>query len=154
MVTFKNLPYGEYTLTETKAPEGYQKTVETWKVIVNNDGATIEGQTSVNGIYAISNAPLSTSISFYKKSNYKPLTNFMGAEFTVSKYAINDTELENVIDSKKVVSVEGGLVTVNDIYYGYQYVIRETNPLFGHLLSDEQWVITTSINAKDRKSVV
>ncbi|SEQ68772.1 LPXTG-motif cell wall anchor domain-containing protein [Granulicatella balaenopterae] len=41
LLTFDNLLPGTYILTETKAPEGYEKTSETWEIKVTNNGETI-----------------------------------------------------------------------------------------------------------------
>ena len=39
-VNYENLPVGEYELREFEAPDGYVRTINTWKVIVNDDGTT------------------------------------------------------------------------------------------------------------------
>ena len=66
IVSFKNLPKGTYTLSETEAPEGYVESDYEWKVIVKEDDsgdltATLyqaDGETEVqkiNGQYQICN---------------------------------------------------------------------------------------------------
>ena len=39
-VNYQNLPVGEYELREFKSPDGYIRTINTWKVVVNDDGKT------------------------------------------------------------------------------------------------------------------
>ena len=39
-VNYANLPAGEYELREFKSPDGYVRTINTWKVVVAKDGKT------------------------------------------------------------------------------------------------------------------
>lgn len=39
-VNYVNLPVGKYELREFKSPDGYVRTINTWKVVVNDDGTT------------------------------------------------------------------------------------------------------------------
>lgn len=39
-VNYQNLPVGEYELREFKSPDGYIRTINTWKIEVNDDGKT------------------------------------------------------------------------------------------------------------------
>ncbi|MCR4428445.1 MAG: SpaA isopeptide-forming pilin-related protein, partial [Caldiserica bacterium] len=40
-LTFYGIPYGSYTLKETKAPEGYYEISTTWNVVINSQGIVI-----------------------------------------------------------------------------------------------------------------
>lgn len=42
LVEFKNLRYGEYTIKESKAPKGYTKTSEEFKISISENGQVIE----------------------------------------------------------------------------------------------------------------
>lgn len=51
-----SLMKGTYTLKETKAPSGYVKTSDTWKVTVSDNGYEISGLTKgTDGIYTVTN---------------------------------------------------------------------------------------------------
>ena len=39
-VNYENLPVGEYELREFKSPDGYVRTINTWKIVVEKDGKT------------------------------------------------------------------------------------------------------------------
>ena len=39
-VNYQNIPVGEYELREFKSPDGYIRTINTWKVVINDDGKT------------------------------------------------------------------------------------------------------------------
>lgn len=39
-VNYENLPVGEYELREFKSPDGYVRTINTWKVVVNDESTT------------------------------------------------------------------------------------------------------------------
>lgn len=106
---FSDLEPGTYTLTETKAPTGYQSLDTTWTVVVakDNDKVTVtiqkEGETTTqtlydsgnggiqdNGIYQIKNEPENTTVTVTKDFSDQ-LTDIEIGELTNYKILVKDT---------------------------------------------------------------
>ncbi len=66
-VSFQNIPAGEYTLKETKAPAGYESSAETYKVTVSYGKVTVNGmKTNDHGQYVLPNELSKVDISVKK----------------------------------------------------------------------------------------
>ncbi len=118
-VLFKDILYGEYTIKETKVPEGYLASEGTIKVFVDKDGEIYS--------YEVVNNRIKGSIVITKTDmNGKVL---QGAEFTL--YDRVGKEVTTVVSDKD------GIAAFNDVDYG-SYTIKETKAPKGYILSKEE----------------
>ena len=126
--TFKDVPYGTYTVKELSAPTGY---------LVNTDTHTaVLASASYTDSVPFVNQTIRGSIAFDKldgEGNGLP-----GATFTL--YAADDTDFSDPIDT--ATSGTDGAVLFEDVAYG-DYAIRETTAPTGYVLSST--VLTASI---------
>ncbi|MCB2286462.1 Ig-like domain-containing protein [Clostridium algidicarnis] len=122
---FENLVYGEYTIKETKVPEGYLASEGTIKIFVDKDSELYS--------YEVVNNRIKGSIIITKvdmKGNA-----LQGAEFTL--YDREGKEVATKISDKD------GIVTFNDVDYG-SYTVKETKAPKGYILSEEKLEIKVS----------
>ncbi|WP_304341695.1 MSCRAMM family protein, partial [Metaclostridioides mangenotii] len=112
-VVFENIEYGDYTIKETKAPEGYELTNKVLKASIVSNGKLIKANPE-----SISNTKTKGSIEFTKLGEHKE--KLKGAEFKL--YKKSDTEFKSPIST--TVSDRDGLVKFKNVEYG-EYVIKE-----------------------------
>ena len=124
-VEFKNIEYGEYTIRETKAPEGYNPSSEILNATISEDGKVVKANPE-----SISNTKIRGKIEFTKLGEDKEL--LQGAEFKLYKEI--DTSFETPVAI--AVSDENGEVRFENIEYG-KYNIKETKAPEGYNLSSE-----------------
>ncbi|MBU5591670.1 hypothetical protein KQI89_07815 [Clostridium sp. MSJ-4] len=130
-VQFKNVEYGEYSIKETKAPEGYNLSDEILKASITEDGEVVKANP-----YSISNTRIKGNIEFIKLGEERePL---QGAEFKLYKEA--DTSYKKPVAT--AISDKSGHVEFKNIEYG-KYNIKETKAPKGYVLSKE--VLTANI---------
>lgn len=116
---FENLVYGEYTIKETKVPEGYLASEGTIKVLVDKNGELYT--------YEVVNNRIKGSIVITKTDMNGKL--LQGSEFTL--YDKDGKEVTTVVSDKD------GVVLFNDVDYG-NYTIKETKAPKGYILSKEE----------------
>ena len=119
IVLFEDILYGEYTIKETKVPEGYLISEGVIKVFVDKDKELYT--------YDVVNNRIRGSIIITKTDMNGKLLE--GAEFTL--YDRNGKEVTTVISDKD------GIAAFNDVDYG-NYTIKETKAPKGYILSKEQ----------------
>ncbi|WP_027634360.1 SpaA isopeptide-forming pilin-related protein [Clostridium hydrogeniformans] len=119
MVIFENVDYGNYTVKETKAPEGYVASRDEIKVAVTEHEAVYS--------YDVENTRIKGKVQIKKTDNSGNVLS--GAEFTL--YDSEDKTLESNI------SGEDGLVTFENVDYG-NYIIRETKAPEGYVASKDE----------------
>ncbi|HBA05123.1 MAG TPA: hypothetical protein DCW51_14970, partial [Clostridium sp.] len=128
IVLFKDLLYGEYTIEETKVPEGYLISEGVIKVSIDKDGGVYT--------YEVLNNRIKGSIVITKTDmNGRVL---QGAEFTL--YDGDGKEVANAVSDKD------GMATFKDVDYG-NYTIKETKAPKGYILSKER--IEVNINSSE-----
>ncbi len=129
-ITVDALDYGEYYFVETKAPVGYEKSGEKFKVMVSQDDHIISvsfknkrkvGQYTITKISDRTKAPIA------------------GAEFQL--YDSNGTR----VDSNTYVTGSDGKLTVSGLAWGKYYLLESKAPK-GYNISDEK--IEFEINAQ------
>jgi LPXTG-motif cell wall-anchored protein/uncharacterized repeat protein (TIGR01451 family) len=119
-VNFENVEYGNYTIKETKAPEGYVLSSELLSAAITENGSTVKANPE-----SISNRRIRGSVEIKKlDQDKKPLK---GAEFTL--YNVEGKELETSV------SGEDGIVLFKNLLYG-EYIIEETKVPEGYLISE------------------
>ncbi|MGN9160628.1 SpaA isopeptide-forming pilin-related protein [Clostridium sulfidigenes] len=135
-VQFENVEYGEYTIKESKAPEGYLLSSEILTAIITEDGKVVKANPE-----SISNTKIRGSIEFTKLDEDKnPL---QGAEFKIYKEV--DTKFENPIAT--AISDENGKVQFENVEYG-KYTIKETKAPEGYVILEE--ILTANIIENDK----
>ena len=113
-LTFADIPYGDYTVKETKAPKGYIRDKKTYPVTVRNDGETLVVSNRSDGTFR--EKPIEGTIEIIKideKTN-KPLA---GAEFTLYNAKGKVVQV--------VVTGDDGKAIFADVRYG-NYTVVET----------------------------
>ena len=135
----------QYTLTETKAPEGYRVNTGTLTFTVNTDGTLTEVE-SAEG-YAI-DAETATAITVTDQPTELDLTKLAadgtplaGAEFTLAPDTEHDADSRFVSDRSSidlVVGEDGTVPTVTgELIAGHAYVLTETKAPDGYALITE-----------------
>ena len=117
-LTFTELPYGEYKVRETKAPEGYIRDTKTYPISVENDNDTLFISNRADGFFY--NKQIEGTIEIIKIDEHtrKPLA---GAEFTL--YKANGEDLGEAIETLR--TDDKGKVTFSEVRYG-KYFVAET----------------------------
>ncbi|MBS5938558.1 SpaA isopeptide-forming pilin-related protein [Clostridium sp.] len=132
-VTFENIPYGDYEVKETKAPEGYNISEEILKVSVNGEESGLVYEAG-----KITNTKIKADIKINKLD--QDGNKVIGAEFTLynSTDEVNGTAVTN----------EDGIAVFEDVVYG-DYYIKETKTPEGYIGTDEK----IEVSVKDNNSV-
>ncbi|MEH6944543.1 SpaA isopeptide-forming pilin-related protein [Bacillus sp. JJ722] len=129
MVTFENVPLGEYVIKETKAPAGYNLSEQVLNVKVTKESA--QGVTKAQP-YEMINERTKGSIQFIKTNELgKPLA---GAEFEL--YAEDNSKVGSAVTSN-----EDGLVEFKDVEHGV-YTIKESKAPKGYQLLSKPLIVT------------
>lgn len=136
IVEFNDLKNGIYRLTEISAPNGFKQSPEGFTVVVNNEGATVNGISSDDfKSYEFKNTPAGHTLSFIKCDyNQTPLK---GAEFL-----LKDT-LEAV--KQTATSDDLGRVSFTDIDPGI-YTLTETVAPIGYSLVPHTFIVLATKN--------
>lgn len=135
----------QYTLTETKAPEGYRVNTGTLTFTVNADGTLTEVKSAES--YAI-DADTATAITVIDQPTELDLiklasdgTPLAGAEFTLAPDTEHDADSRFVSDRSSidlVVGEDGTVPTVTgELIAGHAYVLTETKAPDGYALITE-----------------
>ena len=125
-----NVPYGEYKVKETRAPEGYNLSKEVLKVSVNKEdtGLVYEAGT-------ITNTKIKANIKINKldQDNNK----IVGAEFTL--YDKNDKPITTAVTNTD------GIALFENVVYG-DYYIKETKTPEGYIGTNEKIEVSVKEN--------
>jgi LPXTG-motif cell wall-anchored protein/uncharacterized repeat protein (TIGR01451 family) len=127
LAIFNDIPYGSYTIKETRAPKGFNLSDEILNAEVNG---TETGKTYKAG--TITDTKIKASIKIKKLDQDGKV--LQGAEFTL--YDSNNNALKTVVSDKD------GIIVFNDVLYG-EYYIKETKAPEGYVSSSD--IIKVSI---------
>lgn len=153
VIEFTGLPYGDYTIKETKAPNKYQLNTETWQVSIADDVVVevlvaLSDSSDVNGLIEDEKIPSGNNYMHFKllKANAKG-EKLQGAKFELTKnfpsggdYGTNDTNGAPV--SYTAYSDENGVVEFRNVYIEYDpdqttYTLKETEAPYGYKITQE-----------------
>ena len=125
-----NLPYGEYTLIETKAPDGYELSLDLIVVEVNSETEVYK---------TITNTKILGKISILKVDSADEGIKLPGAVFEVK-----DSE-GTVVDT--ITTDENGVGTSKELPYG-SYTVEEVSAPDGYELLEESKNVTIDSNGQ------
>lgn len=122
-VKLSDIPAGDYTITEVKAPDGYLKLDESrgFSITADNAKAGIE--------ITIENLIRKTAVGIIKADSLDTQKRIEGAEFTL--YSIADGQMSDAISV--AVTDKSGIVVFTDLTMG-EYCIMETKAPYGYKL--------------------
>ncbi|MFR5644021.1 MAG: collagen binding domain-containing protein, partial [Clostridium paraputrificum] len=125
-----NLPYGEYTLMETKAPDGYELSLDLIVVEVNSETEVYK---------TITNTKILGKISILKVDSDDEDVKLSGAVFEVKDFQ------GTVVDT--ITTDENGVGTSKELPYG-SYTVTELTAPTGYELSEESKNVTIDSNGQ------
>lgn len=134
-ITFSNLPYGNYTVTETKGLTGYTVDPTPQYVTVGeiiNDGIIEK---------TFTNEKQSAAIKFRKRDGSDQSVYLAGAEFSV--YNSSGELVQTVMSSEDAATL--GEVVIKDLIYD-TYTIKETKAPNKYQLDTTEWKVTVDKN--------
>lgn len=143
---------GTYTMTETKAPDGYRLSSNEWKVVLGNTAGNI--QISNNHKYD-EYAVLSGNHNKYTIKNTTKIT----GEFSFDKFDENGDSLqgatfglfENAESEEPLyyaTSNAQGKATFEDVL-ARNYVMKEISAPNGYAISEEVWHVSATVNGEN-----
>ncbi|HFJ9511097.1 TPA: SpaA isopeptide-forming pilin-related protein, partial [Bacillus pacificus] len=115
------LPLGEYTVKETKAPEGYKLSNKEWKVTIQNEKEVVKVEAE--------NERILGSLQIIKTDDKDQAKRLSGAEFTL-KDAQGNVVKEGITTDKS------GIVKVDGLVPG-EYTLEETKAPEGYELTKQ-----------------
>ncbi|MGO5009852.1 SpaA isopeptide-forming pilin-related protein, partial [Bacillus wiedmannii] len=115
------LPLGEYTVKETKAPEGYKLSNKEWKVTIQNEKEVVKVEAE--------NERILGSLQIIKTDDKDQAKRLAGAEFT-----LNDAQ-GNVV-KEGITTDKSGIVKVDGLVPG-EYTLEETKAPEGYELTKQ-----------------
>ena len=156
IVDFTDIEPGTYTLEESKAPQGYEKSNKKWRVTVYETGNVLIREIGITGTGSVTegtniqlpvtNKPVAEKFQVYKKDGKGEA--LQGAEFTIY------SKDEQTIIAKGTSDVNGivnfTFETGKSLEEGKQYVLKETKNPQGYKPLDQKWVL----EVKDGKTKV
>lgn len=123
-----DLPYGDYFVLETVAPEGYMKSKKTYAFSITENGVRVF-------VDDVLNPPIKGNVSVLKIDSLTK-EQLKDAEFTVYNDVDRDGLITDGIDTVYAVMNhdDGYRYYLNDLPYG-EYVLKETKAPVGHIMT-------------------
>ena len=156
IIEFKDLEPGEYTLEESRAPEGFAKSNRRWNVTVYDTGNVLIREIGITGSGSVqegstlqipvTNKPVGEKFQVYKKNGKGEA--LQGAEFAIYEkdektvIATGTSNANGIVDFK--------FADGKHLEEGKQYILKETKQPQGYKPIDKKWVL----EVKDGKTKV
>ena len=134
ILTFNEIEEGEYTLTETKAPSGYENSIQGLKVKVQKDGVKIYGLSKENETFIAKNYELENIV--IKKINEEGEV-LKGAIFKVYGHTTEGKKID-----KEYTTNEEGIIELEE----GTYTVKEVKAPDGYVLSGETFFLDKENN--------
>ncbi|PFI48143.1 hypothetical protein COI73_14075, partial [Bacillus cereus] len=115
------LPLGEYTVKETKAPEGYKLSNKEWKVTIQNENEIVKVEAE--------NEKVLGSLQIIKTDDKDQAKRLAGAEFTLK-------DVKGNVVKEGITTDESGTVKVDGLVPG-EYTLEETKAPEGYELTKQ-----------------
>ncbi|WP_255288965.1 MSCRAMM family protein, partial [Bacillus cereus] len=115
------LPLGEYTVKETKAPEGYKLSNKEWKVTIQNENEIVKVEAE--------NEKVLGSLQIIKTDDKDQAKRLAGAEFTLK-------DVKGNVVKEGITTDESGTVKVDGLLPG-EYTLEETKAPEGYELTKQ-----------------
>ncbi|MDP7992262.1 SpaA isopeptide-forming pilin-related protein [Bacillus sp. MHSD_36] len=115
------LPLGEYTVKETKAPEGYKLSNKEWKVTIQNEKEVVKVEAE--------NERILGSLQIIKTDDKDQAKRLAGAEFTLK-------DAQGNVVKEGITTDESGTVKVDGLVPG-EYTLEETKAPAGYELTKQ-----------------
>ncbi|WP_429789370.1 SpaA isopeptide-forming pilin-related protein [Bacillus tropicus] len=115
------LPLGEYTVKETKAPEGYKLSNKEWKVTVQNENEIVKLEAE--------NEKILGSLQIIKTDDKDQTKRLAGAEFTLK-------DVKGNVVKEAITTDKSGTVKVDGLVPG-EYTLEETKAPEGYELAKQ-----------------
>ncbi|PFC90998.1 hypothetical protein CN272_02715, partial [Bacillus anthracis] len=120
------LPLGEYTVKETKAPEGYKLSNKEWKVTIQNENEIVKLEAE--------NEKILGSLQIIKTDDKDQTKRLAGAEFTLK-------DVKGNVVKEGITTGKSGTVKVDGLVPG-EYTLEETKAPEGYELTKQVIHIT------------
>ncbi|MDA1861424.1 SpaA isopeptide-forming pilin-related protein, partial [Bacillus cereus group sp. BY122LC] len=115
------LPLGEYTVKETKAPEGYKLSNKEWKVTIQNENEIVKLE--------VENEKILGSLQIIKTDDKDQTKRLAGAEFTLK-------DVKGNVVKEGITTDKSGTVKVDGLVPG-EYTLEETKAPEGYELTKQ-----------------
>ncbi|WP_176523373.1 SpaA isopeptide-forming pilin-related protein, partial [Bacillus wiedmannii] len=115
------LPLGEYTVKETKAPEGYKLSNKEWKVTIQNEKEVVKVEAE--------NERILGSLQIIKTDDKDQAKRLAGAEFTLK-------DVQGNVVKEGITTDKSGIVKVDGLVPG-EYTLEETKAPEGYELTKQ-----------------
>ncbi|WP_275940643.1 SpaA isopeptide-forming pilin-related protein, partial [Bacillus sp. EE-W1] len=115
------LPLGEYTVKETKAPEGYKLSNKEWKVTIQNEKEVVKVEAE--------NERILGSLQIIKTDDKDQAKRLAGAEFTLK-------DVKGNVVKEGITTDKSGIVKVDGLVPG-EYTLEETKAPEGYELTKQ-----------------
>jgi len=136
LVQFSSVEYGSYKIKETKAPTGYNMSLQVVNATISEDGETINANP-----YTVSDIKIRGSIELNKLG--EDTNGLPGAEFSL--YA--DSDLNLSMPLRTLTTDSSGIVKFGNVEFG-SYKIRETKAPTGYNLNSKVLDATISVEGQ------
>ncbi|MED0938802.1 SpaA isopeptide-forming pilin-related protein [Bacillus mobilis] len=115
------LPLGEYTVKETKAPEGYKLSNKEWKVTIQNEKEVVKVEAE--------NERILGSLQIIKTDDKDQAKRLAGAEFTLK-------DAQGNVVKEEITTNKSGIAKVDELLPG-EYTLEETKAPEGYELTKQ-----------------
>lgn len=157
LAVFSKIPYGTYTLQETKAPEGYKPVSDTWTITVDRSG-TVRINNNIQPAeeaFEVENTrkdPLKGSAVLIKKLAGEPMPAGVSAEFELHKMDEATSTFSKV--QGPFTTDESGRIRVDELDPGTYMWVETKAPTGFHKKNSEAFLVKSGDTVQVTESTV